>query len=392
MKPPPDAAAAVVHVTSDAAPNAYLRTMIRAGQIDSRAIIVGSVGEAGPLQQDMDSLGVRTFALGARSRAGFPLAILRLAMILRRSRARVVQSHLLDGSLVGLSAARMAGVPAVIFTSHHSHELPYHGRKLVLADQACAGALSDHVIAPSRQVAETLSLYAGVLPSKISVVHHGFDLSRLDPSRVHGQKIRDEFHLGDALVFGAIGRIYKLKNYEALIRAFMASRDVPPDSRLLIVGPGDQRSLRQLVTSLNGDPRILLLGQRADIPELLSAFDAFIHPALAESFGMVIIEAMAMAKPVVSTPVGIAPEVLSTGRTGVLAEATDVSAIGNGISTLMALRERWPALGGAGRARVSAFTAKAMADTHADLYATLLAESATSAVRVRSVLGRSRSR
>ena len=89
----------------------------------------------------MRSLGVSTFALGAQSRAAYPAASAKLARRLRRKGTEVVQTHLVDGSLVGLTAARLARTPVAVMTAHHSHELPFHGRRLALAGAVVHGPL-----------------------------------------------------------------------------------------------------------------------------------------------------------------------------------------------------------------------------------------------------------
>ena len=91
-----------------------------------------------------------------------------------------------------------------------------------MARAALRGALCDHIIAPSRDVADTLMRFTHVREEKIEIVHHGFDLTRLDPTVVDGRRVRQELGLDGAIVFGAIGRIYRLKNYLALIDAFAA--------------------------------------------------------------------------------------------------------------------------------------------------------------------------
>jgi glycosyltransferase involved in cell wall biosynthesis len=366
----------VVHVISDAGPHPYFRTLIEADPRDRRRLTVGCVGPAGHLQAEMAELGVETFALGARSRASYPRAVARLARILRARGAQIVQTHLVDGSLVGLAAARLARTPVAVFTAHHSHELPFHGARLRWADRACAGPLSDHVIAPSREVARTLSRLAGARADKIEVVHHGFDLERLDPARVSGDRVRAELGLDGALVFGSIGRLYRLKDQAALLRAFAAALAYAPDTRLLVVGAGDREPLAALAQQLGIVDRVVFAGARADVPSVLAALDAFVHPALAESFGMVIVEAMAMGRPVLSTPVGIAPEVIESGATGVLARATGTDALADGLRELVALRPRWGELGASARARVAGFTARGMADAYEALYERWLAEKA----------------
>jgi glycosyltransferase involved in cell wall biosynthesis len=365
----------VVHVITDSGPHPYFRTLIEASRLDSGRLSVGCVGPAGPLQEDMSSLGVSTFALGARSRAGYPAAVLTLARELRRRRIQIVQTHLVDGSLVGLTAARLARRPVAVLTAHHSHELPFQGRRLLWTEKVSAGPLSDHIIAPSEQVRRTLTSFAGVSEAKIEVVQHGFDLDRLDPGRVDGGGVRRQLGLEGKLVFGAIGRLYALKNYPALLRAFASALADVPEARLVIAGPGEAAPLGTLARELGIADRVLLCGLREDTPELLAALDAFVHPAIAESFGMVIVEAMAMARPVLSTRVGIAPEVIKPGETGFLSFSPEPSTLADGLREMLAVRAHWPSIGAAARRRVEGFTAASMAERYRDLYAQWLSSS-----------------
>jgi glycosyltransferase involved in cell wall biosynthesis len=262
-------------------------------------------------------------------------------------------------------------------TAHHSHELPFHGPRLVWAERLAAGPLCDHVIAPSEQVAQTLTRWARVPRRKIDLVHHGFDLDRLDPDTVDGTGVRREFGLEGKLVFAAIGRLYSLKNYPALLRAFAATLADVPEARLVIAGPGDSRTLAMLAAELRIEDRVLFCGARGDVPELLAGCDVFVHPAMAESFGMVIVEAMAMGRAVLSTSVGIAPEVITPGETGLLCPSPDTAALAQGLREMLALRAKWPALGAAARHRVASFTATATVRRYRELYSRWLSCSPT---------------
>jgi glycosyltransferase involved in cell wall biosynthesis len=362
------AVGSVVHVITDAGPHPYFRTLIEAGRLEPTSLTVGCVGPAGALQEEMTSLGVATFALGAAGRSAYAGAAISLARLLRSRRTRVLQTHLLDGSLVGLLAGRLARTPVSVMTAHHSHELPFHGRRLVWPERLCAGALSDHIIAPSQDVADTLVRWAHVPESKIEIVHHGFDLARLDPSAVDGSHVRRELGLEGATVFGAVGRIYRLKNYAALIDAFAAALGLTPEARLVIVGPGDATALVSRAAALGLGDRVLFTGPRGDVPELLAAFDAFVHPAAAESFGMVIIEAMAMGLPVLTTPVGIACEVIKSPTSGLLSAGSDPAALERGLLELIELRPTWAKMGAAARRQVAGLTAERMANRYSELY------------------------
>jgi glycosyltransferase involved in cell wall biosynthesis len=285
----------------------------------------------------------------------------------------LLQTHLVDGALVGLPAARLAGVPA-IFTAHHSSELPFHGRKLVWSDTVCARWLSDRVIAPSTQTAEVLERFTGISPDRVDVVPLGLDLTRFDRRHTSRERVRAELGLDrDAVLFGAVGRLFHAKNYESLVRAFAGLRGAGPQPVLAIVGDGDQRPLRAAAAEAGVADRLLLPGRREDIPDFLAACDVFVHPSLAETFGQVIVEAMAMQLPVVSTPVGIAVDVVETGVTGVLAGGTGVAELTAALQQITALRAAWPALGQAARRRAEAFTLQAMAAGYERVYASVFA-------------------
>jgi len=379
----------VLHLISDAGPHPYFRTLIESGGLRREGLMVGCVGPAGHLQREMEELGVATFALGADSRRSYPGATAQLARLLRKRQIKVIQTHLVDGCLVGLTAARLARTPVAVMTAHHSHELPFQGRKLLLADRLCTGRLSDHIIAPSHQVADVLTRMAGVPENKIAVVHHGFDMTLLDPGSVDGRAVRRELALEGKLVIGAVGRSFRLKNYPALLRAFATGLIDVEDARLLIVGPGDQQELESLAQALGIADRVAFCGSRNDIPEVLAAIDVFVHPAIAESFGMVIVEAMAMARPVVATPVGIAPEVIVSGQTGVLCSSPDPAALSEGLRQMLDLRSQWAQIGAAARERVASFTAASTVRRYERLYADWIAGGRGAAsANGRSLLGR----
>ena len=100
-------------------------------------------------------------------------------------------------------------------------------------------------------------------------------------------------------MFGAIGRLYALKNYRALLEAFALALAEVREAQLVIVGAGDAEPARGAsARPQNRRPGPLVRARANDIPDVLAAVDVFVHPAIAESFGMVIVEAMAMARPV----------------------------------------------------------------------------------------------
>lgn len=363
----------VLHLISTAGPHPYFELIFDHADRSRFDVRVATVSSAGALQEDSERKGFRTFALSADGRSGYPGAILRLARRLRRERIDVIQTHLLDGCFVGLAAAKLARTPAAVFTAHHSHEIPVHGRlPLTAVDRLCAGPLCDAIIAPSAQMRDTLVRVHRVPREKVTVAHHGFALDRLDPAMADGAAIRGELGLDGRTVLTAIGRAYWIKNQQALVRAFARVAPMARDATLVLAGPGDAEPLRALGESLGIGDRVRCLGPRSDVADLLAATDLFVHPARAESFAMVIVEAMAMGCPVVATPVGIAPEVVVEGRTGILSESPEPEALAQALERALAVRDSWGAMGEEARRSAARFPAAEMVRRYEGLYDRLL--------------------
>ncbi len=397
----------VAHVIDTAGPHRYFDTLAAHADPARQRMIVGCVGPPGPLQDAMRAAEVPTFALGAR---GAPRPALRVGALARVARAQasvnVVQVHLPDGALVGLAAARLARTPDTVFTAHHSHELPFHGVKLRAIDWLCAGVLADHTSAPSAAVARTLTELARVAPSRIDVIHHGFDLARFAaPVPGDGAAVRAQLGLDGGpiatrgaqaahgwrsrrgaacapVVIGAIARNYRLKNLDGLVRAFalvagpaaLAAGDAGAagaaaarDARLLIVGGGDHEPLRALARQLGVADRIVLCGPREDIPDVIAAMDALVQPSLAESFGMVDRGDRPPAVPS-SAPRSTAPEVIEPGVNGLLARSGKPHDLADALRELLACRARWPQMGAAARVQAQCFPVAGMVSAYEERY------------------------
>jgi glycosyltransferase involved in cell wall biosynthesis len=359
----------VVHLISNAGPHPYFRTFMSRADHDRFRYLVGCVGPAGALQEEMTDIGVATFSLDARSKPSYAPAALALARRVRRLDVRVIQTHLPLGSGVGLPAARLARTPLAIHTAHHSHELPYHGWRLRAFERLMAGRLADVVSAPSKQVAEVL-VDTGIPAGKIEVIHHGFDLDRFRPDRVRGEQFRARLGIPEAATaIGTVGREFFLKNTGALVEAFdqIARQDM--DLHLVIAHRGDSPNTRERIAALPSAERIHLIRDIPDVEALLDGTDLYAHPAIAESFGMAIVEAMGCALPVISTPVGIAPEAIRDGVNGWLSEVGSAAGLLSALNRALESRARWSEIGRAARETAATFPIEQMVRAHEQLYA-----------------------
>lgn len=236
-------------------------------------------------------------------------------------------------------------------------------------------AISDYVAWSMREM--------GFSADRISVVPNTLDTTRWDPT-TPGRPVRQEFGVPDGVpVVAIVARIFYWKGHLPLLEA-LGRIAKEQDFRLLVVGEDDFRAapgkpgltadLRQRARALGIADRVLFTGPRTDVERVLAACDVFALPSHEEPFGMVYLEAMAMARPVVALRSGATPEIVIHGETGLLAEDGDVEGLAGCLRSLLAdpdLRRRY-GQAGLERAR-SEFGPRRMAEPMARVYQDLVA-------------------
>lgn len=268
-----------------------------------------------------------------------------------------------------LWAARLTGLPLVVTTQ--GERIMDAGKlyqKSVTANWTLKQLLmrADYVTACSEQTLDDARQFVGSpLTGKSRPVYNGIAPDEFDA----GQK---PYAHPRPYLFG-IGRVVPQKGFDVLIDAYArlaARRADAPD--LLIAGEGPEReSLQKRVGDLGLTDRIHLIGF-ADRPTAVSLFrgcEIFILPSRHEPQGIVNLEAMACAKPVIASRVGGVPEIVLDEVTGLLVPGEDAAALAGALETLLADPDRARALGEAGQARVAAeFTWPRIADQYFEIY------------------------
>ena len=214
---------------------------------------------------------------------------------------------------------------------------------------------SKRIIVISRAVKKRFSWLKN--QEKIELIPNGVDLNIYRPEET-GKNVRMEYSLGNARVVGIVGQLILKKGHKNFINASKIVSDAYQDVKFLIVGEDIIRNgkyreeLEGLVRSLKLDDKIIFTGYRQDIPQVISVFDIFALSSLTEPFGRVLIEAMAMSKPVVATNVGGVPEIVKDGITGILVPPNDPNSMAEAIIHLLKNKEKAYKMGLAGRKRV----------------------------------------
>ena len=189
---------------------------------------------------------------------------------------------------------------------------------------------------------------------RIVRVYDGVDLHQYQPTL----SLRNERQQSE-LILGIVGQIGERKGYRFLLEAFHSLVQTYPALKLWIIGKEPAHSqeryteqLRREVQQKQLEKQVTFWGFQADIPGMLAQLDIVVVPSLQEPFGKIVIEAMAMQKPVVATNVGGIPEIVMDEHTGLLVPPQDAWALCQALERLLLNRENWNVMGIAGRKRV----------------------------------------
>lgn len=280
-------------------------------------------------------------------------AVTRLVEMIRHEDIALVHSNT-SGVMAGAIAARISRIPHV----WHVREIVTRPRIFWWFMRRLIPRLSHRVICISRAVRQHLGSLHPADEGKIRVIFDGVDVNvpRSGESLTGAE--------GSGLTVGMIARVNPYKGHEMFIRAAHSVSQAVPSARFVVVGghlPEYEtlwRRLLQLRRDLGLDSALSFTGHQPPerIPEILASFDVFVLPTTdREGLGQVVLEAMAMARPVVATDVGGPCEVVVDGVTGYLVPPSDADRMAAAILRLLRDADLRSRMGRAGRARVEQF-------------------------------------
>ena len=332
----------------------------------------------GRLAEELRKLPVSLTVISEQTFSPMGIAY-RLAKALLKIRPDVVHTHTYKDSFIGTLVARSLGIPYVVRIVHGLPE-PFMGlrnAKMVAytaADRLMTGWFVDRVVAVSSDIEKVLiGMYGS---NRVSCIHNGIDLEavRVTTSR---EAFRRKWQIPeDAVVIGTVGRLVPVKGHAILLEATRILQASIGNVALVLVGDGPLRKdLEANAKRLGLEKSVIFAGQQDQSYDFMNMMDVFVLPSLHEGIPMVVLEALALQRPVVATRVGGIPEVIEHGQTGFLAEPSDASSLARLLQRLVEDLPMAVSIGKAGRTRVEEkFTARTMAGKTAELYEQVLSK------------------
>jgi len=269
-----------------------------------------------------------------------PKAVLKVYRILKRQKCDVVHTHLFDANMVGLPAAKLAGVKKRVHTRHHSSYHHEYHPKAVRYDRYI-NRWSTHIIAISEIVKKILVEKENVDPKKVRLVYHGFPLNSIynQPENEVSELKKKYNPYSGRPVIGVISRYTHWKGIQYIIPAFKELLKKHPDALLILANANGEYS-QEIKKQLHDLPHrnFTEIEFEHNIFALYKLFDVFVHVPInqqVEAFGQVYVEALAAHVPSVFTLSGIANEFIEHGSNALVVNYGDSSAIYDAIDKIL---------------------------------------------------------
>ncbi len=287
-------------------------------------------------------------------RSRYPQAIVALRSLLRRHRPEILQLNSSRDSWIGSIAARLVCPrPKVLRIRHISAPLNRN-----LTTQWLYRRLIDMVIVTGGELTRRgLIERDGLAADRVAAFPIGLDVEHFRPAPPDSN-LRQELGLSDGqLLVGLISYLRTYKGHEYFIEAAARIAAGRNDVTFIIVGEGpEEGTIRSLIERSGLTSRIRMLGYRSDLLNVFRSLDVFAIPSVeGDTIPQVLMQALAMGLPVVSTTVGSIPDVVLEGETGFVVPPRDAAALADRIQVLLNDRELRRRLGASGRALVERF-------------------------------------
>ena len=236
--------------------------------------------------------------------------------LLRRTGIDVLHTHNLSPLLRVLPGAKLAGVRRIVHTEHGPAYMD--DRRDLRRMLRLASRFVGRFVLVGNRLRPYYTDRVGIPSDQMTVIPNGIDIERFVPD-TPAAEARAALGLPAGFLIGSAGRLTWEKNFTLLLQGVHSARQRGVGVHLALMGDGTQRSeLEALASSLGIRDAVTFLGWRTDTDRILPLLDAYVVSSASEGLPLAVLEAMACAIPVLSTPVGEMPVLLGDGAAGEL--------------------------------------------------------------------------
>jgi glycosyltransferase involved in cell wall biosynthesis len=317
-----------------------------------------------PMAERAVNAGVKVFPISMHGEidlaAGF-----RIRQLIRKFNYDIIHSHTSHAHSLAFLASIGTGVVRLVtrrvdFSIFRHSFLKLSGLKYRF--------MADYYIAISQKIKEVM-VADGIPDRRIFVVHSGIDPQRF--SSATGGDLLSEFGIKEnQKVVINVAHLADHKGQEYLLRAIPRVLAKLPDTRFFIVGQGELLDkLREVASGLGLKKELIFTGFREDVADFYRIADLYVMSSVQEGLGTAVLDALALAKPVVATSAGGLSEIIHDGQTGRLVAPGDPEALAQGIVDMLSDTGRAASMAATGRQLVlQDFSVDAMAAKNIDVY------------------------
>lgn len=311
-----------------------------------------AVGGKGPLIEELAKAHIRIVPLPLSQHTHVVFDVLTfgplfsLIRLLHQERPDIVHVNSAKAGGLGALAARIAGVPRIIFTAHgweFNAPRPLLSRVSILFFSWLTMVLAHTVICVSRAIQRDVR-WLPLITHKLHVIHNGITPVRHMPQSEARSRLSPS--LAASTWIGMISELHPTKRIEDAIHAFAILAHSNSEAALVILGEGPERArLESLIRELGLQKRVKLIGHIPHAAEYVRAFTLFIHSSQSEALGFAILEAGSASLPVVATCVGGIPEIIIDESYGLLVPPRHPEALAASMKVLIERPEHAQELG-----------------------------------------------
>ncbi|MFM9903064.1 MAG: glycosyltransferase family 4 protein [Pyrinomonadaceae bacterium] len=323
----------VVHVFSEVSTGPFVEVLASAMDASKYEVVfIFLEPEEHEFHRELTAKGITYYRTNFRGRRDLPQAIWQLCRLFKKLDLDIVHTHLVNGSLAGLVAAKLCGIKKRVSYRHHSNESYVYFPHAVYYDRI-VNRLSKRIAANTKMTADFMIETERVSPDKVDVINLAFDLSTFERSDADGDRAAERHNFKDCYpVIGVVSRFVHWKGIQYTIPAFARLLADFPDAKLVMASAFGSYSteLSALLKESLPLDSYRTINFESDILSLYKTFDVFVHVPIGEhfeAFGQVCVEALAMKVPSVFTLSGVASEFVENERNAMVVPFCDSDSI-----------------------------------------------------------------